>query len=54
MHWKRLCMALGMLGILSLGCTGELKETKIKCPKCGYYFSTKEGADFFNWSRGAY
>ena len=35
-----------------LGCAGNLKDTKIKCPKCGAFFSTKEGAEEFERMRG--
>jgi len=34
-----------------LGCAGNLKDTKIKCPKCGAFFSTKEGAEEFERMR---
>ena len=31
----------------SFGCASTSKKTWFKCPKCGAYFSTKEGADEF-------
>jgi hypothetical protein len=40
-------LALTILSVLFFGCAGTLKDTKIKCPKCGAFFSTKEGADEF-------
>ena len=40
-------LALAAVMVLSFGCTGANKETRIKCPKCGYYFKTQEGADWF-------
>jgi len=36
----------------SFGCASTSKETLIKCPKCGSFFSTKEGAETFEWMRG--
>jgi hypothetical protein len=41
-------LALAMTMALSFGCTGTSKESWIKCPKCGTYFKTQEGADWFN------
>jgi hypothetical protein len=40
-------LALAAAMVLSFGCTGANKEAGIKCPKCGYYFKTQEGADWF-------
>jgi len=40
-------LALALLSVLAYGCTGAGKEAGIKCPKCGYYFKTQEGADWF-------
>lgn len=40
-------LALTILSVLFFGCAGTLKESKIKCPKCGAFFSTKEGAEEF-------
>jgi len=36
----------------SFGCVSTSKKTWFKCPKCGAYFSTKEGADEFERMRG--
>jgi len=35
----------------SLGCASVSKDTMVKCPKCGTYFSTKEGAETFESMR---
>jgi hypothetical protein len=40
------CLTFVLLAVF--GCTGPAKETYVKCPKCGYYFKTKEGADWFH------
>ena len=44
--WIKLFLLLTFLFIA--GCSEGMKETKIKCVKCGAYFSTKEGAEEFN------
>ena len=36
-------LALVILTIFSLGCTGVAKDTKVKCPKCGAVFTVDEG-----------
>lgn len=36
-------LALAMLSVFSLSCTGVRKDTKIKCPKCGAVFTVDEG-----------
>ena len=36
-------LALAILTIFSLGCSGIAKDTKIKCPKCGAVFTIDEG-----------
>jgi hypothetical protein len=50
-HVMKKCMSfffvLAILSSFLLGCAGNLKDTKIKCPKCGAFFSTKEGAEEF-------
>ncbi len=40
-------LASAVLFALSFGCTGSGKESYIKCPKCGVYFKTQEGVDWF-------
>jgi hypothetical protein len=41
-----------MLSGLFLGCARNLKNSYIKCPKCGAFFSTQEGAEEFERMRG--
>jgi len=36
----------------SFGCASTKKGTWIKCPKCGTYYSTKEGAEEIESQRG--
>jgi hypothetical protein len=51
--WAMILLLLMVTAVLSLGCAGNQKETKdtmIRCPKCGAYFSTKEGADAFRYT----
>ncbi len=36
-------LALAILTVLSLGCAGVDKDTKVKCPKCGAVFDVNEG-----------
>jgi hypothetical protein len=43
-------LILGMLFIV-FGCATASQNTPIKCPKCGAFFSTKEGAETFQWMR---
>lgn len=45
--------------IVSLSCFGctwitkdSSKGTMIRCPKCGAFYSSKEGAETFEWMRG--
>jgi hypothetical protein len=41
--WLGIFLALVMLTVFSLGCTGVAKDAKIKCPKCGAVFTVDEG-----------
>ena len=36
-------LALAILAVFSLGCTGVSKDAKVKCPKCGAVFTVDEG-----------
>jgi hypothetical protein len=45
--WILFLFAWMILSGFLLGCAGNLKDTMIKCPKCGTFFSTKEGAEEF-------
>jgi hypothetical protein len=44
-------LILGMMAIV-FGCATVSEDAPIKCPKCGAYFSTKEGAETFQWMGG--
>ncbi len=47
---------LAIISLFSLGCSWTAEETSkgmvIRCPKCGAYFSSKEGTETFEWMRG--
>jgi hypothetical protein len=45
--WINVFLTLALLSFFIVGCSEWMKETKLKCPKCGAYFTTKEGADEF-------
>jgi hypothetical protein len=46
-RWMPFLIVWLILSGFLLGCAGNLKDTMIKCPKCGAFFSTKEGAEEF-------
>ena len=50
--WAGLFLTLILLSFFLFGCAGTSKDTIIRCPKCGSYFDTKEGAETFEWMRG--
>ncbi len=41
--WMSIFLALALLAVFSLGCSGVTKETRVKCPKCGSVFTIDEG-----------
>jgi hypothetical protein len=45
--WINVFLTLALISFFILGCSEGMKETKLKCVKCGAYFTTKEGADEF-------
>ncbi len=49
--WVSFFFVWAILTGFLLGCAGNLKDMKIKCPKCGAFFSTKEGAEEFERMR---
>ena len=50
--WVSFIFVLAMLSGILLGCARNLKDSGIKCPKCGGFFSTKEGMEEFERMRG--
>jgi hypothetical protein len=51
-RWINLLFVLAIFSGFLLGCAASSKDSKIKCVKCGGYFSTQEGAEEFKWMRG--
>ncbi|MBM4338354.1 MAG: hypothetical protein FJ110_02315 [Deltaproteobacteria bacterium] len=49
--WLALVMILIFLGSLSMGCASTSNETGIRCPKCGDFFKSKQGAESFEEMR---
>jgi hypothetical protein len=41
--WVSIFLALAILAVFSIGCTGISKDAKVKCPKCGAVFTVDEG-----------
>ena len=41
--WVSIFLALAILAVFSVGCTGISKDAKVKCPKCGAIFTVDEG-----------
>ena len=37
-----------LIFLFMVGCSEGLKETRLKCVKCGAYFTTKEGAEEYH------
>jgi hypothetical protein len=46
--WINVFLTLVLLSFFIVGCSEGMKETQLKCVKCGAYFTTKEGAEEFN------
>jgi hypothetical protein len=51
-RWLNIIWIIAIISILSFGCAGTSKGLKIKCPKCGAFFTTKEGVEEFEMMRG--
>ena len=51
-RWIYLFFALVILLGFLYGCAAPSKDSKIKCVKCGAYFSSQEGAEEFKYMRG--
>jgi len=41
--WVNIFLALAIVAVFSIGCTGISKDAKVKCPKCGAVFTVDEG-----------
>jgi hypothetical protein len=41
--WISIFLALVLLAVLSFGCAGVSRDTKIRCPKCGAIFAIDDG-----------
>ena len=54
--WVMIFCVLTLLSLFCFGCAWITKEsskgTGVRCPKCGDYFSSKEGAEEFEHMRG--
>jgi hypothetical protein len=52
-RWLSIVWALIILFLFSYGCATTYQEDKkIRCPKCGSYYDTREGEETFQWMRG--
>jgi len=55
LKWMMIFALLVILSLLCFGCAwtteGTSKGSGIRCPKCGAFFSSKEGAETFEWMR---
>jgi hypothetical protein len=49
--WSKLFIVMTLLCLLGLGCASTSKETGIRCPKCGDFFKSKQGAETFEEMR---
>jgi hypothetical protein len=57
MHrWLIILALLATLSLISFACSWTTEQTSkglaIRCPKCGAFYSSKEGAETFEWMRG--
>jgi len=43
----KIFIIMSIVVCFSFGCASTPKKTWLKCPKCGAYFSTQEGAEDF-------
>jgi len=55
LKWVMIFVLLAILSLFCLGCSWTTEETSkgtmIRCPKCGAFYSSKEGAETFEWMR---
>jgi len=54
--WGIMFCILTFVSLSCFGCAWTTQEsskgTMIRCPKCGAFYSSKEGAETFEWMRG--
>jgi len=50
--WLNIVLAFIVLLSLLFGCSTTGKDKKIRCPKCGSFYDTKEGEEMFRWIQG--
>lgn len=54
--WILIVCLFAMMSLFYFGCSWTTQETSkgtvIRCPKCGAFYSSKEGAETFEWMRG--
>jgi hypothetical protein len=54
--WVMTFYILTVLSLFCFGCAWSTKEssktTGIRCPKCGAFYSSREGAETFEWMHG--
>ena len=56
LKWVMILALLTILSLFCFGCSWTTEKTSKglvnRCPKCGAFFSSKEGAETFEWMRG--
>lgn len=53
--WVIIFCLMAILSLFCFGCawtTKELSKSGVRCPKCGAFYSSKEGVETFDWMRG--
>jgi hypothetical protein len=57
LKWVMVFALLAILSLFCFGCSWTTEKTSkgqvIRCSKCGAFFSSKEGAETFEWMRGS-
>jgi hypothetical protein len=55
LKWVMIFALLAILSLFCFGCSWTTEKTSkglvIRCPKCGAFYSSKEGAETFEWMR---
>jgi hypothetical protein len=50
--WVCLFLGLAVLSMFFFGCASSSKGTKMRCPKCGSFYDTREGEEIFQYMQG--